>query len=435
MKISTKIILFSSFIMALTVATLSWFQYQNVRDTLKAQSTNAIEESSDVLAQQITNWLSGKLAIIDSTAQIIDGDFSQNSIQHAFDVNVLKDNFILIFGGLDTDGKAITNDPSWKPKDWDARKRPWYNTAKKLKRATITEPYTDSKTKDILISVVANFTDKGVFKGAFGGDLSLKTVSEALNTVTFNGAGYTFLLSQDGKIISHPETKNNGKDYSDLFAGQHVELTTKIHEIKVNGESKWVSFTPLKGLGGMSWYIGVVVDADVVMAEANHIGTSSLIGVLISLVISILILSCFMKFLLKPIVLLTESLVDINSGHGDLRKRLPIISRDEFADVAFQFNLFVEHLQSLISDIKGLSDKTGASVNVVTKKSAQASKELVVQLSELDQLATAMNEMASSSHEVANSAQVAAKSATTADDETKHGVMIVSNVTKSIDYC
>lgn len=433
MKVSIKVVLASSLVLVLAISSLSWLQYREVKETLQRQSSSAIEESSNALAQQITNWLSGKLEVIDLAAQVIDSDFSSEQIQNTFDTKVLKDNFILVFGGLDTDGKAISNDPSWHPENWDARKRPWYQTARSANHTVITEPYEDATTKDILISVVANLSDKGELKGAFGGDLSLNTVSEALNTLTFNDAGYAFLLTKSGNIISHPDAANNGNNYAQLFAGNAVPLDKKIQEIEVGGRTMWVSFTPLQDLRGMDWYIGVVVDADIVMADANAMGWHSLLGVLISVVIGVIVLGSLMQTILKPIGLLTESLVAINSGNGDLTKRLPIISEDEFGGLATQFNLFVGNLQAIIINVKDLASDVGQSTHKISNESEKASQELQQQLSELDQLATAMNEMASSAVEVAKNAQNAAHAAGTADKETANGVMVVSHATRSIN--
>ncbi|WP_028865469.1 methyl-accepting chemotaxis protein [Psychromonas aquimarina] len=433
MKVSIKVVLISSLVLVLAISSLSFFQYREIKSTLQNQSSGAIEESSDALAQQITYWLNGKLEIIDLMAQVIDSDFSGANIQKTFDSPLLKQNFLLIFGGLHTDGIRITNDPSWQPEGWDARKRPWYDVAKNANQAMITEPYADAVTKDILISVVANLSDKGRFKGAFGGDLSLKTVSDALNTLTFNDAGYAFLLTKNGNIISHPDSENNGKNYSQLFDGQSVAMDKKVREIEVDGQSMWVSFTPLKGLRGMDWYIGVVVDADIVMAEADAMGWRSFIGVVISVAIGFFVLGTLMQTILKPITLLSESLVEINSGNGDLTKRLPIISKDEFGDVAIQFNIFVENLQGIVSKVKNLASQIGGSTVQVSDESEKASHELQQQLTELDQLATAMNEMASSAVEVAKNAQVAAEAAGTADVETGNGVMVVSGATDSMN--
>ncbi|MFO6425251.1 methyl-accepting chemotaxis protein [Motilimonas sp. KMU-193] len=432
MKVSWKVVGASSIVLAVTISLLSWFQYKEMSNNLRTHSYGSIVESSDALNLQITHWLNGKLELINLVAQFIDTDFSPQNIQEAFDSPLLKDEFLLIFGGLDTDGVAITNDPTWQPDNWDARKRPWYSVARAAKGAAITEPYADAVTKDILISVVAKLSDKGNFMGAFGGDLNLKTVSDALNTVNFNGSGYAFLLSSNGKIISHPNSDLNGQDYSQAFSGTKLPLESSIKEVDVGGKSLWVSFSPLKDLKGLDWYLAVVVDEDIVMADAEAIAWKSLFGGLISLLIGVFIVSTLMQRILRPIGLLSSSLIEINSGNGDLTKRLPVLSNDEFGDVADQFNKFVAQLQTMITQIKSISDDIRHSTSLTSEESQKAESELATQLAELDQLATAMNQMASSAVEVANSAQVAAQSAQTADTETANGVAIVSSASRSI---
>jgi len=71
-----------------------------------------------------------------------------------------------------------------------------------------------------LISVATKITDHGNFFGVFGGDISLKVVANALNTMDFNGSGYAFLMSKSGNIISHPDAKFNAKPYSELFGAK-----------------------------------------------------------------------------------------------------------------------------------------------------------------------------------------------------------------------
>ena len=104
------------------------------------------------------------------------------NIQKTFDLPLYKQEFLLIFGGLSSDGKRITNDPSLESRQIGMRESALgIPLAKAHKRAILTEPYADSVSGELLISAVANFYDNGKFKGAFGGDLSLKTVSDAVN--------------------------------------------------------------------------------------------------------------------------------------------------------------------------------------------------------------------------------------------------------------
>lgn len=434
MKISHKVGLAAAVVLFLTAGLLSVNQIQQIRGTLRSQAEASITESSNGLARQIENWLNGKLHLIDLTAQAIDSKYSTEQIQQSFDQATLKDQFILIFGGQEeNEGKRLTNTQSWNPPNWDARKRPWYPVAQAASRAVLTEPYADAGTGEILISAVAKLSDKGQFKGAFGGDLSLKTVSDAVNTLDFNHAGYAFLLSKSGNIISHPKPEFNGKSYSTLFDGNSPPLEKTLKVVAGNGKKLLISFTPLSNLQGMEWYIGVVLDEDILMAETNALSWRSAIGTIIGVVISMLVLGLLMNNLLRPLALLNESLHEINRGEGDLTRRLPIVGNDEITHVSEEFNYFLKTLQTLISEVKGSSVLVRESTVFTSDAANQASGRLQIQLQELDELATAMQDMSKKAEEVAGNAQAAAQAAVLANDETASGVILVSRSTDAIN--
>ena len=277
-----------------------------------------IAETSVVLSQQITNWLNGKLALIDMMAETIDADFERQTIQTTMNNPLLKKEFILVYGVLDTDGKLISNTPSWSPPaGWDGRKRPWYKLARSTTGAVLTEPYVDTKTKEVLISAVSCLKDKGEFQGAFGGDLSMKTVSDAVNTLNFNNTGYAFLVNSQGTIISHPDSNLNGKQLSSLFT-ESPTLSNRLQELKIEDNLVLTKFSPMKGLANTEWLIGVVLDKDKTMAEANSLKVSAIIGMLISGLISSLVLYITMtRLLLNPINKLIATADEISLGKLD----------------------------------------------------------------------------------------------------------------------
>lgn len=431
MKVSHKVALLASAIVVIAFTVFSWLQYQRVHQALYEKTEQSTREATTVLGQQITNWLNGKLALIDMMAQTISADFSSETIQNTFDTPMLKQEFILIFGGLETDGQRITNDTSWNPENWDARKRPWYPFAKSHSRAVLTDPYPDAGTKEILISAVANLYDKKAFKGAFGGDLSLKTVSDAVNTLNFNNTGYAFLLSADGNIISHPDEKLNGQALAQLFSTPPM-LSPELREANVAGTTVFTSFYKLEGLYGSDWLIGVVLDKDKVMAEATQFGWVALIGTLISALVCSGALYVTVSKQLKPLQNLRQSLLEINRGEGDLTKRLDIVSKDEFGQVSGDFNQFIDYLQSLIKQVKEISRDVRSNTDLTAGSASKASRSLEKQLFELDQLATAMHQMSATAQDVAANAQRAADSANFADEAVGRGVKIVSRTTQSI---
>lgn len=434
MKITHKIGIAAATVLLLTVSILSWIQLSQVREALRSQTAAAITETSSTLASQIENWLNAKIKLVDMMAQSINSDYSPEQVQRVFNTQLLKEEFQLIFGGLESrNGRSMGNDPAWNPPNWDARQRPWYTAAKQTNRATLTEPYTDSATGDILISVVSGIRSNGQFKGAFGGDLSLQTVADSINHIDFNGAGYAFLVAENGNIISHPNAELNGQTLDALFKGVNPALTSSITSYALAGQPHWVSFTPLTQLPGEKWYIGVILNEAAVMATADRLQWQTLLISVCGVLISLVLLIFFMTSLLKPLGGLHLSLININGGQGDLTKRLPILRQDEFGLVANEFNGFLGHLQTLIGEVMDSSNKLRASINDTSGQSEQAENQLQIQLQELDQLATAMHEMAATANEVALHAQHAAEAANAANQETEQGALVVSRSTQAIE--
>jgi methyl-accepting chemotaxis protein len=434
MKISSKVGLVAAFVLVISSGLLSMIQIGQVRHALRDQAQASIAESSRALARQIENWLNGKLQLIDLAAQHVDQNFSEEQIRQLFAAPILTTQFLSMFGGLEaTGGKGISSDPDWHPAtDWDARQRPWYGQAKAASHAVLTEPYAVASSGEILISAVAKFSDQGQFKGAFGGDISLKSISDSIDTFTFNGAGYAFLLTGSGQIISHPNGELNGKALGALFGGQSPALVSTLSEVQVDGQDLLVSFIPLSNLGGMNWYIGVVLDESKVMAEANALSWRATAGTAIGVVLTLLVLSVLMRRVLRPLLQLRTSLRQLNGGQGDLTRRLPIQGNDEIAQVGEEFNCFLKSLQGLISDVMSSSQQVRASSHDTSSEASQTATRLQQQLEELDHLATAMQEMASTAEDVACNAQAAALAANAVSEATETGVSLVSQSSAAI---
>lgn len=125
MKIAHKVGIAAATVLFLTTSLLSLSQVGQVRDTLREQAESSITASSNALARQIENWLNAKLRLMDMMSQAIDSNYSPEENQRIFDLPLLKNEFILVFGALESDGKPIKNIEQWKPSpDWDGRKRP-----------------------------------------------------------------------------------------------------------------------------------------------------------------------------------------------------------------------------------------------------------------------------------------------------------------------
>ena len=432
MKISHKVGLAAAAVLCLTVGALSLVQVSQLRSSLRTQAASSVTQSGNALARQIENWLNGKLQLIELMAQSIDADFSAEQIQRVFDQPLLKDQFLLIFGGLARDGKRITNTPDWNPPDWDARTRPWYPVARDAPHATLTEPYADAATGEILISAVARLSDHGQFMGAFGGDLSLKTIAAAVNALDFNGAGHAFLLAGNGKVISHPDAAFNGKPYEALFDGRRPALDAQLAPATRNGQRLLVAFTPLTRLKGMDWYLGIALDEAALMREAEAASVRAIVGAAAGVLLSVIVLAALMRRMMTPLQRLHHALQEINGGAGDLTRRLPDHGRDEVALLSQEFNRFVTSLQALIGNVMGKATEVRTASAETAAQVQSAAGRLHQQLAELDRLAGDMADMNRSAGTVAEQAAAAANAAVTANAQTDTGVRVVSQSTEAI---
>ncbi len=277
----------ASAIVITAFAVFSWLQYNSIRTAMVEKLESNVTGTSVALSNQITNWLNSKQSIITMMAETINSDFSLETVGKTIDNSRLKEEFILNYAVIESNGRLFINTSTWSPPaGWDGRERPWYPLARSGKGAVLTEPYTDSVTKDILISIVTAIRVQDTFIGGLGGDLNLKTVSDAVNTVNFDNTGYAFLFNAEQKIISHPDTKLNGKNLGVLFPDGIPDSSEKLQELTVGGKAVFVKFTPLKRLESKEWLIGVVLDKAKTMEGINALKLSAFIGMVASGLIS-----------------------------------------------------------------------------------------------------------------------------------------------------
>ncbi len=99
--------------------------------------------------------------------------------------------------------------------------------------------------------------------------------------------------------------------------------------------------------------------------------------------------------------LITDRLKDIARGEGDLTKRLPEESNDEFSEVAKWFNLFIENIQAIIAKV----NKSAEIINASSKDMSSIAKQMITGVKETSSrssmVAAAAEEMSANTSSVA----------------------------------
>ncbi len=127
-----------------------------------------------------------------------------------------------------------------------------------------------------------------------------------------------------------------------------------------------------------------------------------------------------------------SSLEEMASGDGDLTLRLKSNSNDEVGTLVDRFNLFVDKLQGVISQVSNSTVRVAEAAGEMKRVSEVSAVGMNSQQQEIDQVVTAMAEMTSTVDEVAGSAARAAETANVARSDAAAGKQVVEENMQAI---
>ena len=430
MKFVHKIAAASSALLIITITLLNTTQYLNVKSKLETTIEESIVDIVHGVKNTVASELAGKKAMARYATTLVEQNPTLEHITNVIRQPDIKEAFLLIGGGYESDGSNFKSDPNWDPGEgWDPRVRPWYKDAKTKNNLIITEPYADSATGEILISVATPINQAGSFVGSIFFDLSLASLSELVNSVKLFEAGYLFVVSEQGIVIAHPQAKYNGKNMKTFLPNSSIK-TGSIEKVVIDDTELDLRFVKVPD---QNWFIGVLLNEKIAYQSVYSMRNNAIIYGLIALVISILSLLYLMKQLLIPLDDLNDAIKDVASGNGDLTKRLSTNTDKEFAELASGFNTFTKNLQEQVKQLKSSGKDILEGTEITEQGAAKSSDAMSTQLQEIELLATAMHQMATTASDVASNAQGAASAAQEAEDSTQTGSDIVNKTTTAIN--
>jgi len=139
------------------------------------------------------------------------------------------------------------------------------------------------------------------------------------------------------------------------------------------------------------------------------------------------------KIIISPLTNLALKLQEICTGDGDLKARLEIEGKSEFAWVAGSFNTFVKKIAKTIDSISQTSEQLAAASHRLAEISSSTEQGVGQQLAETTQVATAMEQMTATVQEVAKNATNASEVASTADADVANGKTVVDQAVSGIN--
>jgi methyl-accepting chemotaxis protein len=424
LRFSHKILLAAALIVIAAFASFTLYNDYLQRNAIREDLDNYLHEMGDVTASNIQTWLTGRILLIENLAQNLAIDPQSTKVASLLEQKALTSTFMASYLG-DASGSFTIRPDAKMPDGFDPRVRPWYKGAESSSGSTLTEPYIDAATGQLIISVATASRHAGQSIGVVGGDLSLQTLVETLNALDFDGMGYAFLVSADGKILVHPDKALVMKSLSEAYPQNTPRISGDFSEIDVEGKTRIVTFTPIKGLPSVNWYIGLSVDKDKAFSMLSKFRASAIIATVIAVAIIIALLGMLIRVLMQPLHVMTRAMQDIADGEGDLTRRLSIQNQDEFGILGTAFNRFVERIHGSIREVSSATEH----VNEVALRVVSASNSSMLnsdeQASRTNSVAAAINQLGAAAQEIARNAAQASQQASDARSLAEDGQQVV----------
>lgn len=275
----------------------------------------------------------------------------------------------------------------------DPKVRPWYQLAKQEGKATITEPYVDVNTNQMIVAVCAPIKASGNFIGGVCVGISLDTLTEQAKKMNYHGDGAGIITEKDGIILATEEFGEVGKNFKDIdgLGHNYDEMVSKgngYFEVEINGVDTVFAYAKVPSTG---WMVGITVPADKVFAPLKKLRWMFSIFIIVGLLLAFGICLTFAGKITKPVAKLEGYAVQLASGNLKMSD-LVVESSDEIGALTTEFNTMKSSLQKLIMKMSTNSDQVAAASEELTA-SSQSSADASVHVAEtVNEVSAAINQ-------------------------------------------
>ncbi|WP_353893618.1 methyl-accepting chemotaxis protein [Proteinivorax hydrogeniformans] len=267
----------------------------------------------------------------------------------------------------------------------------------------ITNPFPSSMDGRMLV-VIAHGIDneQGERVGAISGSIYLSDLTMLLEDISVSGAGFGWLLGEDGTILAHPDGDMVGQKlgagdyYSDITVGDINQTRSGLLDVEIGGERTVLLNSPISNTQG--WNLMLEIHWGQLLAGMDTFRNVSILILILAVLLSTVAATWIAFTISNPIMAVANNLKKL--AQYDLtqiedKKLLKCAKRkDEIGDMVNAGNQMQKNMISLIQKISQASEELASSSQQLTSTSKDSSKAS-------DEVARAIEEIANSTSEQA----------------------------------
>ncbi len=293
----------------------------------------------------------------------------------------------------------------------------------------------------VLAPVVMDDYDKKTQKMApkvFGFALLSKFLDQAFADQASELAGMHINLYAGDRLSSGTLLEYKTFDLA-LFPDQ-VQENWQLHtqdpvlgKVAVGKESFLQGVIPVYEKKKKAGAIALLSSSRTVMANTLQVLYTLVIVFICCIVLTIPVALFFASTMVKSVLSVTATLKDVAQGEGDLTRRIQIRSKDEIGELSRWFNVFIDRLQSMISDISQSVDLLSGSVGVAKDESGQISERSRGMAQITQKVTGATNEMSSEVSSIADVMGTAADNLDIVASATEEMTATINEIAKNAE--
>ncbi|WP_426415339.1 methyl-accepting chemotaxis protein [Aestuariirhabdus sp. LZHN29] len=361
---------------------------------------NDLSYRSGAVSTELSDWFQRKFDTITAVKQQVERvGQDANQFRALLRGSTSGQDFLDVYLGFE-DGDFYFTDEETEARfkaenSYPVRERGWYKESKQLQRLTVTEPYTDANTGDLVLTLTAPIMINGAFAGVAAGDMTLVRLNEIVNALEVPGGGEAYLLNQENQIMAAANRELYLKPISDLNAALG---DPDIQQIDYLEDQYLVVRTPV---GEIGWSLVMLVPEGVIYAPLATMRTLGLTFLVVAIGVMVALVFGYVHLQMKPVNRIVDAIKEIAEGEGDLTRKLKANSQDELGELTDAYNRFIDSLRNLVNDILQPMQQLHASADKSATLADSSANGAQQQVSAIDSLVTAMNEMSATAQDVA----------------------------------
>ncbi|URJ48360.1 methyl-accepting chemotaxis protein [Paenibacillus polymyxa] len=446
----TRLIISFLAVLLIPSVLIGYFSYQGATKQLSQQMGGSVYTNLYLIRSNVNQYVAPIMKDLDVLTTEINSDSigtNQEALQKKLDV-IVKAHPELDAALLGNAKGQYIRSPKKQEDDYDPRERKWYKNAMLEKgKVFVGVPVASVTTGNLVVNISGTLEDG---EGAVALALNLDKMGESLQSVKIGERGGLIIVDSEHKVVSGTGTAFNktGKKPADAIEGLPEVATTVENDTPSMSQIQFMNrdmlaFTLKDPLTG--WSIVALSDLEDYSDAAQPILKQSLIVIVISILAAAIIIVLMVRSFLIPLRKLQAGTRIVRDGN--LTERVNLSSKDEFGELAQNFDQMTHSLHTMVSEVNQTSSRL-ASSSLMIKESTEQTTESVQHVAETvmesaenaatsaeasEQTANAVEEMAKGVSTIAESASSIVDSAGQTEHDVAQGSQMISHVRTQMD--